>query len=134
MDKCEGERLYNEVEQEDEDRQSIAQDILGKSTDFLKRIIVPVESQGGVTLSYGMPSFATDSRLKITFADLFWTREEAMQLVVCGLRRPVRLEDLEQSLGHTRQHGPPRSKCYSSTRSAARGLRELDQSMRSSSW
>ena len=43
---------YNEVEQEDEDRQSIVQDILRESTDFLRRIIVPVEGQGGVTLSY----------------------------------------------------------------------------------
>ena len=33
----------NEVEQEDDARQSIAQQILQKSTDFLTRIIVPVE-------------------------------------------------------------------------------------------
>ena len=42
----------HEVEPEDEDRQSIVQDILRKSTDFLMRIIVPVE---GVTLSYVSP-------------------------------------------------------------------------------
>ena len=39
---------YNEVEQEDEDRQSIVQDILRK--------IVSVEGQGGVTSSVRMPS------------------------------------------------------------------------------
>ena len=39
---------YNEVAQEDDDRQGIVQYILRKNTDFLKRIIVPVEGQGGV--------------------------------------------------------------------------------------
>ena len=37
---------YNEVEQEDEGRQSIVQESLRKSTDFLRRIIVPGEGQG----------------------------------------------------------------------------------------
>ena len=45
MDKCEGERVLDEVEQEDEDRQSIVQEILRRSTDFLRRIIVPVERE-----------------------------------------------------------------------------------------
>ena len=40
---------YSEVESEDEQLD------LQKSTDFLKRIIVPVEGQGGVTLSYVCP-------------------------------------------------------------------------------
>ena len=52
---------YNEVEQEDEDEQSIEQDILRKSTDFLRRIIVPVEGREGVTLLT-----ATSTRLKTT--------------------------------------------------------------------
>ena len=34
---------------------SIVQDIQRKSTDFLRRVIVPIESQGGVTLSYVCP-------------------------------------------------------------------------------
>ena len=42
---------YHEARQDDE-RTSIAQQVLRKSTDFLERIIVPVEGQGGVTLSY----------------------------------------------------------------------------------
>ena len=39
--------LFNEVEQIDEDRKSIAQSILQRSTNFLRRIIVPIEGQGG---------------------------------------------------------------------------------------
>ena len=46
---------YSEVEQEDEDRKSIAQLILQKSSDSLRRIIVPVEGQGEVTLSCVFP-------------------------------------------------------------------------------
>ena len=45
-----------------------------------------------------------------------------MQLVVCGVRRPVQLEGPKLSLGDTRQHGPPRSKSASSARGAARSL------------
>ena len=39
---------YNQVEQEDDGRQSNVEDILRKSTDFLRRIIVPVDGPGGV--------------------------------------------------------------------------------------
>ena len=43
----------------------------------------------------------------------FKARKEAVQLVVCGLWRPVRLEGSEQDIiGHARQHGPPRSKRF----------------------
>ena len=41
---------YSEVELEDEGRVSIAQDILCKSTDFLREIIGPSYGVGGVTL------------------------------------------------------------------------------------
>ena len=40
---------------EDDQRKSIVQQVMQKSTDFLRRIIVPVEEQGGVTLSYACP-------------------------------------------------------------------------------
>ena len=43
------------VDLEDESRLSIAQDILRKSTDFLRRIIAPCDGVGGVTLSYVCP-------------------------------------------------------------------------------
>ena len=35
----------------DDGRHSIAQQVLQKSMDFLRRIIVPIEGQGGVSLS-----------------------------------------------------------------------------------
>ena len=46
---------YSEVEQEDEDRKSAAKLILQQGTDFSRLIVVPVEGQGGVTLSYVCP-------------------------------------------------------------------------------
>ena len=45
----------NDVEQDDEDRRRIAQQILLKSTDFLRRIMAPASGQGGITLSYVCP-------------------------------------------------------------------------------
>ena len=44
-------KCHSEVKQEDDEQESIVQQILQKSTDFLRRIIVPVGGQGGVTLS-----------------------------------------------------------------------------------
>ena len=44
-----------DVAHEDDGRQSIAQEILLKNTCFLRRMIVPVEGQGGVTLSHMCP-------------------------------------------------------------------------------
>ena len=46
---------YSEVEQEDDGRRSIAQQIVYTSTDVLTRIIVPVEGQVGITLSFVCP-------------------------------------------------------------------------------
>ena len=45
----------SEVVQEDVDRQSIVLEILLTSTDFLRRICVPVEGQGAVSMSYVCP-------------------------------------------------------------------------------
>ena len=42
----------SEVTQEDDQRRSIVHQILQTGTDFLRRIIVPVGGQGGVSLSY----------------------------------------------------------------------------------
>ena len=97
---------HNEVEQEDEDRQSNVEDILRKSTDFLRRIILPVEGQEE---SPCRTCACIPTRLKIHLVGLLWARREAVQLVVCSLR-PVRLEGPVHGLGHTRQHGPP--KCF----------------------
>ena len=46
----------------------------------------------------------------------FWRREEAVQLVVCGVLWPVQMEESEQNLGHTRWYGPQVSKSVLSTR------------------
>ena len=55
------------AKQDDDQLKSIVQQIMLKSTDFLRRITVPVEGQGGVTLSYENPLLlATGSRLKGT--------------------------------------------------------------------
>ena len=43
---------YENVESEEKDRLSIAQDILHKSTDFLRRIIAPIGAVRGGTLMY----------------------------------------------------------------------------------
>ena len=80
---------FCEVEQEEEERNSMVQHISQKSTDFLRRIIVPVEGQGGVTLSYVCPHCHR------------YPLEEAVQLVVRCVWRPVRLGEPEWRLGHT---------------------------------
>ena len=52
MDEGEGAGFFYVVRQEDDVRKCIVRQILFKSTDFLRWIIVPVRRQGGVTLSY----------------------------------------------------------------------------------
>ena len=65
-------------------------------------------------------------------------KEEAVQLVVRCVRRPVRLEEAEQRLGHTGQYGTPRSEGVSRPRSPDGCVREplvLSQAFeRNSSW
>ena len=51
MDGRNAARVHREVKQEDEERKSIVQQIMHKSTDFQRRIIMPIERQGRVTLS-----------------------------------------------------------------------------------
>ena len=46
---------YERMAMDDIGRLGIAQEILRKSTDFLRRIIAPVDGMGGVTLSYVCP-------------------------------------------------------------------------------
>ena len=58
--KCKGLNAWTRVKiqgcyHEDDQRKSIAQQILQKSTDFLRRIIASVGGPGGVTLSYVCP-------------------------------------------------------------------------------
>ena len=72
-----------------------------KNTDFLRRIIAPNDGVGGVTLSYVWPHchcFPLEERSSVT---------GGVQL------RPVWLEAKNTVLGHTIQHGPPRSNNFS---------------------
>ena len=46
---------YDKVASEDVGRLSIAQNILPKSTDFLRRIMAPASGAGGMTLLYVCP-------------------------------------------------------------------------------
>ena len=46
---------YHEVRQDDDQRKTIAQQIMWKSTNILRRKIVPVQGQGVVSLSYVCP-------------------------------------------------------------------------------
>ena len=46
---------YEKVAMDDIDRLSIAQEILRKSSDFLRRSIAPVDGMGGVNMSYVCP-------------------------------------------------------------------------------
>ena len=76
------EECYNEVEQEDEDRQSIVQDILRKKHGL---------HEAGHRANWRSVSGVYAPRchrfpLKLHLVRLFWTRKEAMQLVVCGVR------------------------------------------------
>ena len=58
---------YFEAKQDDDQRKSVVQQIKQKNTDFLRRIIVPVEGQGGVTTVVRVPSLTPIFRVKITF-------------------------------------------------------------------
>ena len=114
---------YDEVEQEDEGRKSIAAQILQTRNEADHRAS-PRTRRSHKCHTFAL--VATDTRLKTTSGGLFGARREALPLVVCGTWRPVLLEGLEQNLGHTRQHGPPRSRSVSSTRGASRSLWQLD--------
>ena len=47
--------VFERVAQDDADKLSIVQDVMFKSTDYLRRIIAPAGGQGGVTMSYLCP-------------------------------------------------------------------------------
>ena len=63
------EKPVHQAKQDDDQRKSIVQQFLLKSTDFLRRIFVPVEGQGGVTQSYVYPSLLPISDFLTTAHD-----------------------------------------------------------------
>ena len=68
-------------------RLGIVQEILRKSTDFLRRVTAPVGGMGGVTLSYVCPHCNSFPLAHCILVGI--DREEALQLVVCNLWRKL---------------------------------------------
>ena len=90
---------HHEAQQQDHQCRSVVQQILQKSTHFLRRIIVPMKGQGGVTLSY-----VCSECLLFPLNDYIWLVSEYLE--VRGV--PERLEAPEESLlGPTGLHGSP---------------------------
>ena len=73
---------------EDIGRLSIAQENLRKSTDLLRRIIAPVDAMGGVVVRLpALHMVGIDGKLRRQ-----QQKEEALQLVVCSMLRPIRMD------------------------------------------
>ena len=78
-------RLVRKWRSEEVGRLGIVQEILRKSTDFLRRIIAPVGGRGGVTLSYICPhcnSFPLEDKIWWVSTDMETT--ERRRCAVCG--------------------------------------------------
>ena len=95
---CEWTLERPQVAMEDIGRLSIAQDILRKSADFLRRIIAPVDGRGGVTLSYVCSlcsCFPLDDYVwwvSTEHGDGNNPNKKHCDWVVCSMRSPIRLE------------------------------------------
>ena len=101
-------------------RLGTVQEILGKSTDFLRRIIAAVDGMAGVTLSYVCPhcnSFRLDDYIRWVSSGET-TERKALQLVLCGLWRPLRMESAQQNTGGAALCECIRSEGVESARSA----------------
>ena len=92
------------VRQDDDQRKSMVLQNLQKSTDFLRRITMPVQRQGGVTLSYVSPHCH-----RFPLEDYIWlvSRRHGKQpcnwwCAACG-----------ESLGHTGQRRPEQGEGFS---------------------
>ena len=117
---------YDKVALEDVGRLCIAQDMLRRSTDFLRRIVAPVGEMGGVTLSYVCPHCSC-----FLLDDYTWwvpsghrdgikrKKKHYNWWLVCSIRRLIRMESAQQDTGgaHRRQHR--QSESLQSARSAA---------------
>ena len=76
---------FEKVAKDEARKLSTVQDVLLRSTDFLRRIIAPAGGQGGVTMSYVCPHCNSFHPGRSRLVGFSW--EEAHQLVVCGLWR-----------------------------------------------
>ena len=90
---------FEQVAHDEARKLSNVQEIMIRSTDYLRRIIAPVGGQGGVTMSYLCP-IATVSPWKTTFGG----SQEEKSTPLGGVRhkrRVIRLEATEQAFGRT---------------------------------
>ena len=89
---------FEQVAQDEAEKQSIVQEIMIRSTDYLQPIIAPVEGQGGVTMSHLCPNCNS-----FPLEDYIWwvSGKRAQQLVVRDLCREIRLEATKQAFGRT---------------------------------
>ena len=88
---------FEQVAQDEAEKVSIVQEIMIRSTDYLRRIIAPVGGQGGVTMSYLCPhcnSFPLEDYI-------WWVSGRTYKLVVCDVWRELRLEATAQAVGRT---------------------------------
>ena len=92
------ERMREAYEKVAKDEIGRVPEILRKSTDFLRRVIAPVDGMGGVTLSCVCPHCNSFSFGGLHLVGMDGTRkrqqkeEKALQLVVRGLWRPIRMD------------------------------------------
>ena len=100
---------HRDVRQEDDQQQSIVQQILQKSSDVPRRIIAPVGPQGGITPSYVCPHCHRFSDLRPHSVGVNEAREETVRLVVRDVRWPVQLEELETT------RTPAKPRCFGPT-------------------
>ena len=82
---------FEKVAKDGAKKLSIVQEIMIRSTDYLRRIIAPAERQGGVTMSYLCPHCNS-----FPMEDYIWwvsgRKKKASQSVVRDLWRQIRLE------------------------------------------
>ena len=118
---------YQKLAKEEIGLLGIVQENLRKSTDFLRRIIAPVGGREGVTLSYICPH-SNILPLEDYLAGIDWTRrqqqqeEEALQLVVCGVLRQMRIESTHWDSGGAARHKRRRGESFQGACGPARTL------------
>ena len=82
-------QAFEQVAQDEARKMSIAQEIMIRSTDYVRRITAPVGGQGGVTMSCLCPHCNSFFLGKTTFGGLKG-KKEAHDLVVCDMWREIR--------------------------------------------
>ena len=121
MDKAEGERCYNEVEQEDEDPTEHSRGYSAEKHGLPEADHRASRWSGRSHLVVRMPLVVTVSTLKTTFGG-FHLGTEGSAAGGVRLAAASTIGKLRTGFGRTRQHAPPRRKSVSSARGAARNV------------